>query len=68
MHKHNHTKQDSPAQPLDSPATFSKFVGVTPQCVRNWCRDEIIPLKVRVGRIIRFDRAEALAALGKEII
>jgi hypothetical protein len=52
-----------PAQTLDSPATFARFVGVTPQCVRNWCNDGIIPLRIRAGRVIRFERESALAAL-----
>ena len=55
--------QVNPAQPLDSPATFARFVGVTPQCVRNWCRAGIIPLKIKAGRIVRFERETALAAL-----
>jgi predicted site-specific integrase-resolvase len=54
------------AQPLDSPATFARFAGVTPQCVRNWCHAGIIPLKINAGRIMRFERADALAALEGE--
>jgi predicted site-specific integrase-resolvase len=58
-------KQNEPAQtPLDSPATFARFVGVTPQCVRNWCKDGIIPLKIHAGRIMRFERQAAIEALG----
>jgi len=53
-----------PAQPLDSPPTFARFVGVTPQCVRNWCRDGIIPLKIKAGRVVRFERSAAIEALG----
>lgn len=62
----NKNKVD-PAQPLDSPATFARFVGVTPQCVRNWCRDGIIPLKIKAGRVVRFERAAAIEALGGKV-
>jgi predicted site-specific integrase-resolvase len=57
------TKTVEPAQPLDSPATFARFIGVSAQCVRNWCHDGIIPLKIHVGRIIRFEREAAIQAL-----
>jgi hypothetical protein len=53
----------NPAQPLDNPATFASFVGVSPQCVRNWCKAGIIPLTIKAGRIVRFERAAAIAAL-----
>ena len=56
-------KTDGQLQTLDSPATFARFVGVTPQCVRNWCNDGVIPLRIRAGRVIRFEREAALAAL-----
>ena len=57
-----HTSQ--PAQPtLDSPATFARFILVSTQCVRNWCHDGTIPLKVNAGRIMRFEREAALKAL-----
>jgi hypothetical protein len=58
--------QSALCKTLDSPSTFAEFVGVTPQSVRNWCKNGIIPLKVKVGRIIRFDRAEAMNALKGE--
>lgn len=57
------TNTVKPAQPLDSPATFARFIGVSAQCVRNWCHDGIIPLKIHVGRIIRFERESAILAL-----
>lgn len=55
--------QVNPAQTLDSPATFALHTGVTPQCVRNWCNNGTIPLRIRAGRVIRFEREAALAAL-----
>ncbi len=48
---------------LDTPATIARLVRTTPQTVRNWHRDKIIPAVFAVGRIIRFDRREVLAAL-----
>ncbi len=55
--------QVNPAQTLDNPASFAKFTNVSAQCVRNWCRDGRIPLVLKAGRIVRFERAAALAAL-----
>jgi predicted site-specific integrase-resolvase len=64
MHKANsNTNTVKPAQSLDSPATFARFIGVSAQCVRNWCHEGIIPLKIHVGRIIRFEREAAIQAL-----
>ena len=60
-------KQTEPAQRLDSPATFARFVGVTPQCVRNWCHEGKIPLVINAGRVMRFDRAAAIQALGGKV-
>jgi hypothetical protein len=57
-------KQTEPAQRLDSPATFARFVGVTPQCVRNWCHEGKIPLVINAGRVMRFERQAAIDALG----
>lgn len=57
-------KQAEPAQPkLDNPATFASFAGVTPQCVRNWTREDGFPLILKTGRVVRFDRSAALAFL-----
>jgi hypothetical protein len=59
-------KTVNPAQTLESPATFARYVGVTSQCVRNWCNDGTIPLRIRAGRVIRFEREAALAALSSK--
>ena len=59
--------QVEPAQPLENPASFAKFLRVTPQCVRNWTREPGFPLVVKSGRIVRFERAAALEFLnGRE--
>jgi hypothetical protein len=57
------TNKVEPAQPLESPASFARFIGVTAQCVRNWCHDGTIPLLINQGRIMRFERAAAMKAL-----
>lgn len=57
--------QVEPAQPLESPQSFAKFVGVSAQAVRNWIKDGTIPVVVHTGRIVRFERAAALNALQK---
>lgn len=59
-------KKPETQQPLDSPPTFARFIGVTPQAVRNWVHDGKIPCIINTGRIIRFDRAAAIRALGGE--
>lgn len=48
---------------LDTPREFAQVINTTGQTVRNWIRAGIIPAKINVGRIIRIDRHEALAAL-----
>lgn len=57
------TNTIEPAQSLDSPASFARFIGVSAQCVRNWCHEGIIPLKIQMGRIMRFERETAIQAL-----
>ena len=59
----NHTTEIETTDRLDTPASFARFANVTSQCVRNWCRDGLIPLTLCCGRIIRFRREDALAAL-----
>jgi hypothetical protein len=44
----DHTNQSETTEQLDSPSTFARFSNITPQCVRNWCRDGLIPLTVSV--------------------
>jgi hypothetical protein len=48
---------------LDSPQSFSKLVNVTPQTVRNWLRRGVIKPTISNGRIVRFERQAAIAAL-----
>lgn len=50
---------------LDTPRDLARIIKTTPQTVLNLFHDGIIPARVAVGRVIRFDRAEALAALAK---
>jgi hypothetical protein len=59
------TKQVEPAETLDNPASFAKFIRVSAQCVRNWTKIEGFPLIVSTGRIVRFERAAALEFLNK---
>ena len=61
-------KETAPAQTLeteqlDTPATLARVVKTTPQTVNSWHRRGILPAKICIGRVIRFDRREALAAL-----
>jgi len=51
---------------LDCPQSFAKFANVTGQTVRNWIRRGIIPTTIHAGKIIRFERSAALAALQGE--
>jgi hypothetical protein len=51
------------ADKLDTPRDIARVTNSTPQTVLNWYHGNIIPAKFAVGRIIRFDRAEVLAAL-----
>lgn len=48
---------------LDTPATLARAIKTTPQTVNTWHRRGILPAKISIGRVIRFDRREALAAL-----
>lgn len=52
-----------PASSLETPKEIADLIRATPQTVRNWHRDGIIPARFAVGRIMRFDRAEVMAAL-----
>jgi predicted site-specific integrase-resolvase len=58
--KHKH---DAPTHELETPASFARFLRVTPQAVRNWIHAGKIPTVVNAGRIVRFERAAALEAL-----
>jgi hypothetical protein len=48
---------------LDTPATLAAAIRTTPQTVNTWHRNGIIPARICIGRVIRFDRREALEAL-----
>lgn len=48
---------------LDTPASLARVLRTTPQTINSWHRQGILPAKFAVGRIVRFDRREALAAL-----
>ena len=48
---------------LETARDIARSLSTTPQTVLNWHRAGVIPARVAVGRIIRFDRAEVLAAL-----
>jgi len=53
----------APNKQLETPTSFANFANVTPQSVRNWIRRGIIKPVIQCGKIVRFDRAEALVAL-----
>jgi len=55
----------APAQPLEllTPGQLAREIKTTPQTVNGWHRAGIIPAKIDCGRIVRFDRAEVMAAL-----
>jgi hypothetical protein len=48
---------------LDTPASLAAALQTTPQTVNTWHRAGILPAKLKIGRVVRFDREEALAAL-----
>ena len=63
--------QTEPAQPLETaealetPRTLAAILRTTPQSVNAWHRKGILPARIAIGRVIRFDRNEALAALAE---
>lgn len=52
-----------PADLLETPREIAALIRTTPQTVLNYHRAGIIPARVNVGRVIRFNRADVLAAL-----
>jgi hypothetical protein len=59
----------APAQPLEileTPQSLARKIRTTPQTINNWHRSGIIPSRIAVGRVIRFDLAEVLAALSAQ--
>lgn len=59
----NATLTEKDADKLDSPKSLAAFINTTPQTVRNLFHAGIIPARIAVGKVIRFDREEAMAAL-----
>ena len=57
---------DTPeTQPLDllTPPQLARELKTTPQTIGVWHRKGIIPSAIACGRVIRFNRADVLAAL-----
>jgi hypothetical protein len=50
---------------LDTPRDLARALKTTPQTVNAWHRRGIIPARINVGRVIRFDRAAVLDALAE---
>lgn len=48
---------------LLTPRQLAREIATTPQTIGNWHRAGLIPAKIAVGRIIRFEREAVLAAL-----
>lgn len=63
----NTTKNEA-AQPeaLLTPTQLAREINCTPQTVNNWHRAGILPARIAIGRVVRFDREEALDALARE--
>jgi hypothetical protein len=57
------TPDSQPQLPLETPKDIARLIPCTPQHVLNMYHSGIIPARVAVGRIIRFDRSEVFAAL-----
>lgn len=56
-------QKDDAAEKLDTPREIAALIRTTPQTVLNYHRAGIIPARINVGRVIRFNSAEVLAAL-----
>jgi hypothetical protein len=59
-------KKEPQAIELLTPAQLAREINTTPQTVNTWHRAGIIPARIALGRIIRFDRTEALEALARQ--
>lgn len=58
----------APAQSLETletPRDIARVIKCTPQHVNALHRRGIIPAKVSIGRLVRFDRREVIAALAE---
>lgn len=57
---------DAIAEQLKTPREIAAIIKTTSQTVLNYHRAGIIPARVNVGRVIRFDASEVLAALAEK--
>lgn len=48
---------------LLTPRQLAREIATTPQTIGNWHRAGLIPAKIAIGRIIRFEREAVLQAL-----
>jgi hypothetical protein len=51
---------------LLTPRQLAREIATTPQTIGNWYRAGIIPARIAVGRIIRFEREAVLEALASK--
>jgi hypothetical protein len=51
---------------LLTPRQLAREIATTPQTIGNWHRAGIIPAKIAIGRIIRFEREAVLQALASK--
>ena len=56
---------NAPADLLEllTPTQLAREIRTTPQTINAWHRSGLLPARIAVGRIVRFDRREAIAAL-----
>lgn len=57
------TQNPPSPETYETASEIAAVLKVTPQAVNRWHRKKIIPAKIDLGRIVRFDRAEVFAAL-----
>ena len=59
-------KQTAATPQLLTPTQLAREINTTPQTINNWHRAGIIPARIAVGRVVRFDRSEAFEALAAQ--